>query len=53
MSILDFKTVQYRNGRLYFLDQTKLPNEEVMVEAKTVEDVRAYLDGSPIRVLNG
>ena len=49
MSILDFKTVQYRNGRLYFLDQTKLPNEEVMVEAKTVEDVREAIRSLQVR----
>ncbi|MBQ6622663.1 MAG: S-methyl-5-thioribose-1-phosphate isomerase [Mogibacterium sp.] len=34
-----FETIRYRNGRLYYLDQTRLPQEEVMTEAVTPEDV--------------
>ena len=32
------KNIKYDNGKLFFLDQTCLPNEEKYVEAKTKED---------------
>lgn len=30
--------IEYKNGKLYILDQTRLPNEEVCLEMKSLED---------------
>lgn len=32
------KNIEYKNGKVYILDQTKLPNEEVYLEMHTKED---------------
>ncbi|MCI9112068.1 MAG: S-methyl-5-thioribose-1-phosphate isomerase [Eubacterium sp.] len=30
--------IEYKNGKLYILDQTRLPNEEICLEMKSLED---------------
>lgn len=37
--IFDISPVRYREGKLYLLDQTRLPGEEVYIEIKTKEDM--------------
>ncbi|MBR6473619.1 MAG: S-methyl-5-thioribose-1-phosphate isomerase [Firmicutes bacterium] len=37
--MLDITPFKFEEGRLYILDQTKLPNEEVVIELRTKEDV--------------
>lgn len=39
MVISGFKTIEYEDGRLSFLDQTLLPNEEKYIEIKNRKDV--------------
>ena len=37
--MLDITPLRFENDRLYILDQTKLPNEEIETELTTKEDV--------------
>ena len=39
MSVFDIAPVKFQAGKLFFLDQTLLPNEERYIEIKTKEDV--------------
>ncbi|HVY54577.1 MAG TPA: S-methyl-5-thioribose-1-phosphate isomerase [Thermodesulfobacteriota bacterium] len=47
-----FKTIEWKDGRVVMIDQTKLPREETYVECKTYEDVadaikRMVIRGAP------
>ena len=47
-----FKTIEWKDGRVLMIDQTKLPDEEVYVECLTYEDVadaikRMVIRGAP------
>ncbi len=46
---MDFRTVEYRNGHLTVLDQTRLPMEERYIELKTLEDVRSAIRTLQVR----
>lgn len=44
-----FKTIEIRDGIITVLDQTKLPLEEVYLEARTTEDVYDYIKRLVVR----
>lgn len=43
------KNIEYKNGKVYILDQTKLPNEEVYLEMHTKEDFFAAIQKLQVR----
>ena len=43
------KNIEYKNGRVYILDQTKLPNEEIYLEMHTKEDFFAAIQKLQVR----
>jgi methylthioribose-1-phosphate isomerase len=43
------RTIQWRNGTVLTIDQTKLPNEEVMLSLKNCEDVAGAIKTMKIR----
>lgn len=45
----NFKTIEIRDDVIVVLDQTKLPREEVYVEARTTEDVWDYIKRLVVR----
>lgn len=46
---MSFKTLELRDGCIYVLDQTKLPLEEVYLEARTTEDIYNYIKELVVR----
>lgn len=49
MGISEFKTVEYKDQQLYFLDQSLLPNETKYLEADVVEDVYKAIQRLQVR----
>lgn len=44
-----FKTIEYKNGKIKLLDQTKLPLEEVYIECDTYQDVAMAIKTMQVR----
>ncbi len=49
MNVFDIVPVKYENDKLYFLDQTKLPGEEIYYEIKNEEDVWVGINKLKVR----
>lgn len=45
----DFKAIEYKNGNLIFLDQTKLPLEEVYIETDNYERIAHAIERLEVR----